>query len=93
MIEHSWDCNYTSTLSPDIRHFQNFVVFFLGGGEDALRPPIRGQKIYLLAAYLYFGPNRSPFFIPTGLTALWLGISVDCEPEVCHISIKGHDLL
>ena len=61
MIKHPWKCNYAATLSPEILHFQNFVVFFLGG-KHAIRPPIRGQKNYLLAACLYFGSYRSPFF-------------------------------
>ena len=61
MIKHPWKCNYAATLSPEILHFQNFVVFF-GGGKHAIRPPIRGQKNYLLAACLYFGSYRSPFF-------------------------------
>ena len=61
MIKHPWKCNYAATLSPEILHFQNFVVFFWEG-KHAIRPPMRGQKNYLLAASLYFGSYRSPFF-------------------------------
>ena len=62
MIKHPWKCNYAATLSPEILHFQNFVVFW---GEACHQTPHKGpkgQKNYLLAACLYFGSYRSPFF-------------------------------
>ena len=41
MIKHPWKCNYAATLSPEILHFQNFVVF-LGGSMPS--DPHKGPK-------------------------------------------------
>ena len=73
MIEHSWNCNYTATLSPEILHFQNFVVFIWGGGGGGGCPqtPHKGPKNFISSPHAcVLGQTDLPFFIPTELTAL-----------------------
>ena len=80
MIKHPWKCNYAATLSPEILHFQNFVVFF--GGEACHQTPVRDQKNYLLAACLYFGSYRSPFFHTYRVDSS-ANFETSCTPSEC----------